>query len=172
MGQNLQSKLPSLKNISFSKSNHEIWSYLFQFKFKAFLELNTVNARISALGAYSFWVLWGGILFETCAYSRRALIHRTKEFKVMFSKMWKINKISRGLDLKWLVFNHKTHTLWQNRQQVNKTCLYFHAHPVFIRSAQITAHGRLFETCAYSFKMLLGWALIRDVCLFETCAYS
>ena len=40
------------------------------------------------------------------------------------------------------------------------------------KSARITAHGRLFETCAYLFKMLLGWALIRDVRLFETCAKS
>lgn len=40
------------------------------------------------------------------------------------------------------------------------------------KSARIKAHGRLFETCAYSFKMLLEWALIRDVRLFETCAKS
>ena len=37
---------------------------------------------------------------------------------------------------------------------------------------RLRAHGRLFETCAYLFRELLGWALIRDVRLFETCAKS
>ena len=32
--------------------------------------------------------------------------------------------------------------------------------------------GRLFETCANLFKLVFGWALIRDVRLFETCANS
>ena len=37
---------------------------------------------------------------------------------------------------------------------------------------RLRAHGRLFDTCAYLFRLLLGWALIRDVRLFETCAKS
>ena len=40
MGQNLHSKSPNLENTPFSKSNKKIWSILFWFKFKTFLEQN------------------------------------------------------------------------------------------------------------------------------------
>ena len=40
-----------------------------------------------------------------------------------------------------------------------------------LKSARLTAHGRLFETCAYLLKLLLGWALIQDVRFFKHLRY-
>ena len=57
-------------------------------------------------------------------------------------------------------------------QNAKQGDLLFDIERYVLESDRITAHGRLFETCAYLFKMPLGWALIRDVRLFETCAKS